>query len=316
MGIRNWGASLSWVALPGFIAGFVSLGCIGAAGQAEAMPATPTFFLHDHSLPAPEIRTVPYLRLINVTPAPLAMVGPGESGWGAEEAPVAERDAADPLMPAPDRAPFPTPGVPGEGPLPGLGAMPNQDGMPGQGGLPGAGASPSGIDAEAVFADPAARAQMLDQLYDALASSPDAEAASRLQDAIQKIWLRTGSPTIDLLLARAILLEDEGDYDLALEILNAAISLSPDTAEIWHQRAMVHFLREEHSRALSDLRRTLALDPKHYEAITGLGRVLEHLGQKESALAVFRRALQVNPYLEPARLAVEELSREIEGQDI
>ncbi|ODA67499.1 Tetratricopeptide repeat protein [Methyloligella halotolerans] len=244
-----------------------------------------------------------------MTPGPLAVLGPGEPGWGVEEAPVAERSADDPLMPTPDRAPFPVPG-----------AEAGQPPGPGRGGLPGAGPSasggPGGIDTDAVFANPQARAQMLDQLYDALSNSPDAQAASRVQDAIKTIWQRTGSPTVDLLLQRAMTIGQEGDYELSLEILNAAISLSPDTAETWHQRAMVHFLREENSKALSDLRRTLALDPKHYEAIVGLGRVLEHLGQKESALAVYRRALQVNPYLEAARLAVEDLSREIEGQDI
>ncbi|MFD0986444.1 tetratricopeptide repeat protein [Methyloligella solikamskensis] len=245
------------------------------------------------------------LRQANVTPGPLAVLGPGEPGWGVREAPVAERNPEDPLVPLPDRAPFPSPeGVPGQPPA------------AGQGALPGAGGVPDGMDAEALFSDAEARSQMLDQLYDALASSPDAQAAGRLQDAIETIWLRTGSPTIDVLLERAILMGQAGDYGIALEILNAAISLSPDTAETWHQRAMVHFLRDEHSKALSDLRRTLALDPKHYEAIAGLARVLEHLGQKESALAVYRRALQINPFLEPARLAVEELSREIEGQDI
>lgn len=304
MGVQYWGALLSWVALPGLIAGLVPLGCIATAGPTHAVPVSIGSPSSDNDDPSLD------LRFANVTPGQLAVLGPGDPGWYGEEAPVAEREPMVPLVPLPDRAPLPgIEALPGQGQTP----LPDQSPMPGDG--PSAGAA-RGLDAEALFADPAARSQMLDQLYDALSNSPDAQAAARLQDAIEKIWLRTGSPTIDVLLGRAILLGQEGDYELALEILNAAISLSPDTAEIWHQRAMVHFLREEHTAALSDLRRTLALDPKHYEAISGLGRVLEHLGQKESALAVFRRALQINPYLEPARLAVEELSREVEGQDI
>lgn len=167
-----------------------------------------------------------------------------------------------------------------------------------------------------VLADPQARAEILAQLYDALAESSDAQAAEHIESAISDIWHQTGSPTIDLLLVRAEMFEEISEYELALAILDAAIELEPNAAEVWHQRAMVHYLRNEHGEALSDLRHVLALDPRHYQAICGLGRVLESLGQKKAALAVFRKALKVNPYLVPAQAAVDDLSREIEGQDI
>lgn len=293
---RRW--LLLGVAAKGSLAALIALAPVVLGGSVEAMAAPAATTL------AEKASCQFSLRLAGVTPGPLAVLRPGESSPRAEEAQGADRSPAEPVVPMPDRAPAPGQG---KGPLPGGGAM------------PGAGpkqAMPGDLDAQALFADPEARVQMLDQLYDALSTSPDPQAAGRMQQAIEKIWLRTGSPTVDLLLERAILVGQEGDYDLALEILNAAISLSPGTAEVWHQRAMVYFLREQHAEALSDLRQTLALDPKHYQAISGLGRVLQHLGQKESALAVFRRALEINPYLEPARLAVEELSREVEGQDI
>jgi len=50
--------------------------------------------------------------------------------------------------------------------------------------------------------------------------------------------------------------------------------------------------------------------------VTRLGVVLQRLGDKKGALEAYRKALKVNPFLESARQAVEELSRAVEGQDI
>ena len=67
---------------------------------------------------------------------------------------------------------------------------------------------------------------------------------------------------------------------------------------------------------MSDLKRALLLDPQHYKALYGLGNVLIELGDKKGALEAFRKALKVNPFLDSARQRVDELKREVEGQDI
>ncbi|HWM31756.1 MAG TPA: hypothetical protein VNO69_08685, partial [Methyloceanibacter sp.] len=89
-----------------------------------------------------------------------------------------------------------------------------------------------------------------------------------------------------------------------------------EDAEVWHQRAKVHALQQNEERALADLRRTLTIDPKHYQAINELGRMLEGLGAKKEALKSYRKALEVNPFLDDTRRTVEALSREVEGQEL
>ena len=71
-----------------------------------------------------------------------------------------------------------------------------------------------------------------------------------------------------------------------------------------------------HQPALADLKRALVIDPQHYQALNGLGVLLQELGDKKGALEAFRKALQVNPFLDSARQRIEELSRSVEGQDI
>ena len=50
--------------------------------------------------------------------------------------------------------------------------------------------------------------------------------------------------------------------------------------------------------------------------MSDLGVVYEAMGSKKEALEAYRKALAVNPFLSDAQAAVEELRREVEGQDI
>ena len=105
------------------------------------------------------------------------------------------------------------------------------------------------------------------------------------------------------------------DLALALEILDATVAIAPEEAEAWYLRAKVQYLQRRYELALADLRRALDRDPKHYRALDDLGLVLEALGTKKEALEAYRHALQVNPFLEDARQAVEFLSREVGDRD-
>lgn len=163
---------------------------------------------------------------------------------------------------------------------------------------------------------PLDRPKALGQLYEQLGKARDADAAAPVMEAIEELWGASGSDTIDLLMSRAERFVTERDLDLALRILDATVDIAPEDAEVWHRRATVHFLQREHELALADLRRALNLDPKHYRAINDLGVVLEEMGAKKEALEAYRKALAVNPFLEKTRQAVEELSRDVEGQDI
>jgi tetratricopeptide (TPR) repeat protein len=169
---------------------------------------------------------------------------------------------------------------------------------------------------EAMLAKPLERPKLLAHLYEQLAASKDAAAAQPVMAAIEELWLKSGSDTADLLLSRAARFIGEADLDLSLKILDALVDIAPDNAEAWRERAKAHALKQDFADALSDLRRALNIDPKHYVAINDLGLVLEHLGARKEALDAYRKALEVNPYLEETKRAVDALRREVEGQDI
>jgi tetratricopeptide (TPR) repeat protein len=163
---------------------------------------------------------------------------------------------------------------------------------------------------------PVDRSKVLAQLYEQLGKVADAEAAAPIMEAIQRIWRLSGSDTVDLLMARAERFAKEGDLDLAQKIIDAAVDMAPDQAEAWDLRAKINFLKKDYDAAIADLKRALDRDPKHYDAMNDLGVVYEAMGSKKEALEAYRKALAVNPYLSEPKRAVDELRREIEGQDI
>jgi tetratricopeptide (TPR) repeat protein len=169
--------------------------------------------------------------------------------------------------------------------------------------------------ADVPLPSPVDRPKVLGQLYEQLSKAKDAEAAAPIQQAIENLWLTTGSPTVDLLMSRVARFTQESDLDLALQIVDATVDLAPDEAEAWYLRARVHYRQDQYALAIADLKRALERDPKHYRALEDLGLVLDTLGTKKEALEAYRKALEINPFLLDAHQAVEFLSREV-GRDI
>jgi tetratricopeptide (TPR) repeat protein len=169
--------------------------------------------------------------------------------------------------------------------------------------------------ADVPLPSPVDRPKVLGQLYEQLSKAKDAEAAAPIEQAIENLWLTTGSPTVDLLMSRVVRFTKESDLDLALQIIDATVDLAPDEAEAWYLRAKVHFRQSQYALAIADLKRALERDPKHYRALDDLGLVLDTLGTKKEAIEAYRKALEINPFLGDAHQAVEFLSREV-GRDI
>lgn len=163
---------------------------------------------------------------------------------------------------------------------------------------------------------PAEREKALNDLYALLATSDSEDSAKAVAEGIERIWLHSGSDTIDVLMERAMKAVAEKKLDLAVKLLDRVVELAPDYPEAWNRRAYAHFMRDDVERALGDLRRTLALDPNHFKALDGLSQILREIGQKKGALKALRQLLDVHPYWAGARQAVDELERDVEGQGI
>lgn len=156
----------------------------------------------------------------------------------------------------------------------------------------------------------------LDALFADLAGVTSEDQAKPIVSRIQRIWSTSGSATVDLLMSRAASAMKGKNLPLALDLLDVVVRLAPDYAEGWNRRATVNYLREDFGRAMVDIERVLAIEPRHWGAMSGLGIILRRIGRDDEALATFRQVLKIHPISENARKAVDDLAAKEAGSPI
>ncbi len=147
--------------------------------------------------------------------------------------------------------------------------------------------------------------EQIDDLFARLKVAKDAKSARRIENQIQTLWNRSGSDTVDLIMARARQAKDQRKFSLAHDNLDFVISLAPLYAEGWNQRAHLHYLAGHYRQAVGDIERTLSLEPRHFGAMAGLINILGALGMDKRATEFAERLAQINPHSEVARDAIK-----------
>jgi len=157
----------------------------------------------------------------------------------------------------------------------------------------------------------------LDELFAQLARPGDDAAGQAAEAEIQRRWGRSGSDTVDLLMQWSAQAVAGKEYNRALDFLDAVTMLKPDYAEGWNRRATLFYLQDEYGKAIADLEKVLALEPRHFGALAGLGLILRDIDRKAEALAALERALEIDPYLESdVKETIDELRPEVDGEEI
>ncbi|MHB2267676.1 tetratricopeptide repeat protein [Aliihoeflea sp. PC F10.4] len=157
---------------------------------------------------------------------------------------------------------------------------------------------------------------VLDGLFAELKRSGNEQAAARIAGRIEREWARSGSRSIDLMMQWSGEAMQARKFDVALDFLDQVVTLSPDYAEGWNRRATVHFMMDNYAMSMADIDRTLRLEPRHFGALSGMARILEQGGRKQSALHAYERVLDVYPMMRRAQDRVGTLSDELAGQGI
>lgn len=154
-----------------------------------------------------------------------------------------------------------------------------------------------------------------DALLSELAQS-DPSDAIRIDRELQALWTKTGSSSMDLLYRRGQDALEEGDANAAIEHLTALTDHAPEFAEGWHLRAQAFFQAELFGPAVADLERALALNPNNYNAIYGLGAILEQFGDYDRAFEAYSRVKAMHPFHEEVDSALERLESRVSGTSL
>lgn len=154
----------------------------------------------------------------------------------------------------------------------------------------------------------------IDRLFSELKRERNERAAERIASRIQEQWSRSGSASVDLLMLWSQEAMQAKKFAVALDFLDRVTVLEPKFAEGWNRRATVHFMMRSFGKSMSDIERTLRLEPRHFGALSGMGMILKETGRKEAALHAYERVLAIYPMMRSAQGEVASLSEDLAGE--
>lgn len=151
----------------------------------------------------------------------------------------------------------------------------------------------------------------LARLFDALAASRSVAEAARYESEIWARWLESGSDAVDRDLARGMSAMDRGDARAAMSAFDAVVEAAPDFAEGWNKRATLHWMLGNHAESVSDIDRTLALEARHFGALSGLSMIRESQHRPFEALEALEKVIAIHPRLPQLQPRIDHLTRQL-----
>lgn len=121
--------------------------------------------------------------------------------------------------------------------------------------------------------------------------------AGNLQQAEALCWqvLEVDERNIDALHLLAILASMVKKWDIAMELVQKAIGINPNSAALYIDLGNIHFNHGQNQQALQAYEKAVSLDPNSSEVYNNLGAVLAKQGRFDEAVQYLRRAIALKP---------------------
>ena len=151
----------------------------------------------------------------------------------------------------------------------------------------------------------------LDSLFSQLQITDSGQKARTIEKFIWKIWRESGDESVDQLMVDGVKAMGGGNYESALITFNSIVEGAPNFAEGWNKRATLYWLMGDFEKSVEDIDRTLALEPRHFGALSGLAMIRESQKRPLDALQAFERALEIYPAMPNAAERIRKLNRQL-----
>jgi tetratricopeptide (TPR) repeat protein len=153
--------------------------------------------------------------------------------------------------------------------------------------------------------------QRLNLAFAQLAKASSPQGVRVLESRIWKIWLEHPQPRINEMMRWGVEALNTQDYPTALKLFDSLVEAAPEFAEGWNKRATVRFLVGNYEGSIEDIRKTLALEPRHFGALSGLGMIHTNQERWFAAMAAFEQALRIHPHLIGVRHTINKLQQQL-----
>lgn len=135
------------------------------------------------------------------------------------------------------------------------------------------------------------------------------------EDAIWKVWGRSGNATHDRLFRVGVEEMQSGELSRALGSFTTLIQVAPDFAEAWNKRATLYFMLGENDLSIADCDEVLSREPNHFGALSGYGLLMLRQGNYRRALEYFEQALTANPNMPGVQRNIDMITERLEEQE-
>ena len=156
----------------------------------------------------------------------------------------------------------------------------------------------------------------LDILFGHLQRTTSQSEASDYTDQIWRIWTQHGDTELNEQMTIGQAAMSVNRLVTALGVFSTIINADPDFAEGWNKRATVYYLMGKVPESLEDVEHTLALEPRHFGALSGRGLLYMETGDYSLAIQAFEEALAVNPFLPSLERRINQLKSIIGESEI
>jgi tetratricopeptide (TPR) repeat protein len=159
------------------------------------------------------------------------------------------------------------------------------------------------------------RRSTTDQLLDALKAAPTEEVARPLEARVRQMWLESGTASVTLLMGRGLRELQAQSNDDAVESFSDAITLDPNLAEAYYQRAIARYHAGDTDGAIRDLGETLKREPRDFAALRTLSDIAAAREDWKGAYAAWEKMLEIDPKTPGGEDRLNELKRKAFGEN-
>ena len=157
----------------------------------------------------------------------------------------------------------------------------------------------------------------LNQLFNELFKVNNYKDAIIIEKKIWSIW-HEHPQNIELTekLKLGSQLMNQGSYNYALKVFDNIIKTDPEWSEGWNKRATLLFIMKEYEKSLHDIEKVLALESRHFGALSGQGLVQTKLKNYEKAIESYQAVQKIYPSIRAAKIMIPQLKKLIKENAI
>ena len=172
------------------------------------------------------------------------------------------------------------------------------------------------IFSSSIFADDNHQKE-IDKLFIQLKSALNFENSKKIEDKIWNLWVTHPSEnSLTKLLADGSSAMMDNKLETAYNKFTEVIEMDPNWTEAWNKRATVLYLMGKYELSQADIDRVLAIEERHFGALSGQGLVQTALNNYKKAIDSYIQAHKVHPFMKSPLIMIEKLQLQLQKQSI